>query len=215
MWSCLRVICRSISDQKSVSFCWATFCPRRRGFRFANDPQCLLYYYYYYHQLPQNSTSSVRSPPLNNISWGHIFCGFFPIFFFFSIFRPEQSTAMTVSRSANEDDDRTSIWYVPIYVLYYYNTSRNSDFRRLSTAGASLRDPGRAVYQYYMIYLYVIYIILFSKKKSRTTFLVIRSRTLNLFNIFSTDLNNEINSDIFSVNVNNKIITEQLNTRNS
>jgi len=117
MRSCLRVICRSISDQKSVSFCWATFCPRRRGFRFANDPQCLLYYYYY-HQLPQNSTSSVPSPPLNNISWGHIFCGFFPIFFFFSIFRPEQSTAMTVSRSANEEDDRTSIWYVPISTYY-------------------------------------------------------------------------------------------------
>lgn len=64
------------------------FCPRRRGFRFANDPQCSLYYYYYHHQLPQNSTASV--PPLNNIICrGGIFSVvFFRFFLLISFFAP-------------------------------------------------------------------------------------------------------------------------------
>lgn len=115
MWSCLRVICRSISDRKSVSFCWGTFCPRRRGFRFANDPQCSLYYYYH-HQLPQNSTTSPPLTAFKQYVVGGIFSVVFFRFFSFSLYFASNNRPRW--RFPDLQKERMSVRVFSMYVLY-------------------------------------------------------------------------------------------------
>jgi len=80
------------------------------------------------------------SPPSNNMSWGHIFCGFFPIFSSrFFVCRPEQSTAMGHNGGIPicKRRGRSHEFSVPTY------TPQSSDSRRLSTASAGLQEPCR------------------------------------------------------------------------